>query len=213
MAAAKPVNVALIGTKFMGRAHSNAYLKVGRFFDLPVQPVMHTVCARDPKQTPAFAERWGWANHSTDWRQVVADESIDLVDVCTPNNLHREIAVAALEAGKHVACEKPLSYELGDAGVMREAAKKAAKRKNPPQTFVWFSYRGCPALALARKLVREGRIGRIFHVRANYLQGWAGPETPLVWRFRSDVAGSGAHGDLGAHSIDAARCRSKPASS
>lgn len=203
MAKKRDINVALIGTKFMGRAHSNAYLKVGKFFDLPVRPVMHTVCARDPKQTPAFAARWGWQNSSTDWQSLVASDEIDLVDVCTPNNMHKDIAIAALEHGKHVACEKPLSYTLDEAREMRDAAKKAA-RKNQ-QTFVWFSYRGCPALGLARELVRQGKIGRIYHVRANYLQGWAGPDTPLVWRFRGDVAGSGSHGDLGAHSIDAAR--------
>jgi predicted dehydrogenase len=199
----KDLNVALVGTKFMGRAHSNAYMKVGKFFDLPVNPLMHTVCARDPEQTPAFAERWGWANSSTDWKSVVKSEQIDLVDVCTPNNMHKDIAIAALEQGKHVACEKPLSYTLDEARQMRDAAKKAAKKQ--AKTFVWFSYRGCPALALARQLVREGKIGQIYHVRANYLQGWAGPDAPLVWRFRGDVAGSGSHGDLGAHSIDAAR--------
>jgi predicted dehydrogenase len=117
--------------------------------------------------------------------------------------MHKDIAIAALEAGKHVACEKPLSYTLDEARQMKQAAAKVKRRKQ--QTFVWFSYRGCPALALARQLVQEGRIGRIFHVRANYLQGWAGPDAPLVWRFRGDVAGSGSHGDLGAHSIDAAR--------
>ena len=201
--ASKQINVGLIGTKFMGRAHSNAYMTVGRFFDLPVDPVMHTVCARDPEATPAFARRWGWHNHSLDWQQTIHNEAIDLVDVTTPNNMHKDIAIAALEAGKHVACEKPLSYTLDEARQMKQAAAKAKRRKQ--QTFVWFSYRGCPALALARQLVQEGRIGRIFHVRANYLQGWAGPDAPLVWRFRGDVAGLGSHGDLGAHSIDAAR--------
>ncbi|MBI1368352.1 MAG: gfo/Idh/MocA family oxidoreductase [Planctomycetes bacterium] len=196
-------NVALVGTKFMGRAHANAYLKVAKFFNLPVEPVMHTVVGRDPVGTPAFAKRWGWANSSTDWKAVVANDEIDLIDVCTPNNYHEPIAVAALEAGKHVACEKPLAATLEVARSMRDAAAKA-KRKGV-KTAVWFSYRGCPALALARQLVQEGKIGRIFHVRANYLQGWAGPDTPLVWRFDGKVAGSGAHGDLGAHIIDAAR--------
>ncbi len=197
------INVGLVGTRFMGRAHSNAYLSVGRFFDLPLEPVMHTVAGRDPRATAAFAGRWGWAGHTARWRDVVDSEAIDLVDVCTPNALHRDIAIAALEAGKHVACEKPLAATLDDARQMRDAAKAARRRK--ARTFVWFSYRGCPALALARRFVREGRIGRIYHVRANYLQGWGGPDTPLVWRFRGDVAGSGAHGDLGAHLIDAAR--------
>ncbi|MEX0745711.1 MAG: Gfo/Idh/MocA family oxidoreductase [Phycisphaeraceae bacterium] len=203
MTSSKQTNVGMVGTKFMGRAHSNAYLKVSRFFNLPTEPVMHTVAARDPQGTAAFARQWGWARHTTRWQEMVADDAIDLVDICTPNNMHKDIAIAALEAGKHVACEKPLSYTLDEAREMRDAAKKA--RRRGAQSFVWFSYRGCPALALARQLVREGKIGQIYHVRANYLQGWAGPDTPLVWRFRSDVAGSGSHGDLGAHSIDAAR--------
>ncbi len=196
-------NVALIGTKFMGRAHSNAYMKVGKFFDLPVQPVMHTVCGRDAKHTPAFAEKWGWQNDSLDYEEMVQNDEIDLVDVTSPNNMHAPMSIAALEAGKHVACEKPLSYKLDVAREMKEAASKAKRKKQ--QTFVWFSYRGCPAIGVARQLVKEGRIGRVFHIRANYLQGFAGPDTPLVWRFRGDVAGSGAHGDLGAHSIDIAR--------
>lgn len=196
-------NVALVGTKFMGRAHANAYLKVGKFFDLPVEPVMHTVAARDPVATPAFAKRWGWANAVTDWKRVIADPEVNLVDIATPNNMHEPITTAALEAGKHVACEKPLAATLDVARAMRDTAKKAAKKG--AKTFVWFSYRGCPALALARKFVQQGKIGRIYHVRANYLQGWAGPGTPLVWRFDKKVAGSGAHGDLNAHIIDAAR--------
>ncbi|MDH3585342.1 MAG: Gfo/Idh/MocA family oxidoreductase [Phycisphaerae bacterium] len=203
MAKKKTCNVALVGTKFMGRAHANAYLKVGKFFDLPVQPVMHTVAARDKVATPAFADRWGWANASTNWRAVVENDEVDLVDVCTPNNYHEPIAIAALENGKHVACEKPLAATLDVARRMRDAARKA-KRKGV-RTFVWFSYRGCPAQGLARQMVQQGKLGQIYHVRANYLQGWAGPDTPLVWRFSGKVAGSGAHGDLGAHSIDAAR--------
>ncbi|MBI1372647.1 MAG: gfo/Idh/MocA family oxidoreductase [Phycisphaera sp.] len=194
-------NVAMIGTKFMGRAHANAYLKVAKFFDLPVNPVMHTVCGRNAEQTPAFAERWGWKHASLNWKDVVKDPEVDFVDICTPNNFHEPIAVAALENGKHVACEKPLAASLDVARKMRDAAK-AAKKKGA-KTFVWFSYRGCPALGVARDLV--SKMGPVYHVRANYLQGWAGPDTPLVWRFIGKVAGSGAHGDLGAHSIDAAR--------
>jgi len=199
----KQCNVALVGTKFMGKAHSNAYLKVGKFFDLPTQPVMHTICGRDPEETPAFGQRWGWQNHSLDWKELINNDEVNLVDIATPNNMHEPIATAALEAGKHVACEKPLAATLDVARAMRDAAKKA--RKKGAKTFVWFTYRGCPAQALARKFVQQGKIGDIYHVRANYLQGWAGPDTPLVWRFKGDVAGSGAHGDLGAHSIDAAR--------
>ncbi|MEX2672808.1 MAG: Gfo/Idh/MocA family oxidoreductase [Phycisphaeraceae bacterium] len=196
----KQCNVALIGSKFMGKTHSNAYLKVGKFFDLPVDPVMHTLVARDPDATASFAKRWGWQHASTDWEKVVRDDDIQLVDVATPNNTHAPMAIAALEAGKHVACEKPLASTLDEARQMRDAAAKADGK-----TLTWFSYRGCPALALAQRMVAKGKLGRIYHVRANYLQGWAGPDVPLLWRFKGETAGSGAHGDLGAHIIDAAR--------
>ncbi len=199
----KTCNIGMVGTKFMGRAHANAWMKVGKFFDLASNPVMHTVCGRDPVGTPAFADQWGWANSSTNWKEMVKDDEIDLVDICTPNNMHEPIATAALENGKHVACEKPIAATLDVARRMRDAARKA--KKKGVKTFVWFSYRGCPALALARQFVQQGKIGKVYHVRANYLQGWAGPDTPLVWRFDRKVAGSGAHGDLGAHIIDAAR--------
>jgi predicted dehydrogenase len=197
----KRINIALIGSKFMGRAHSNAYLNAPKFFDLPVEPIMHTLCARDADATAAFAKQWGWAHSSTDWQRVVADDAIDLVDVGTPNHVHREQAVAALEAGKHVACEKPLAGTLDDARAMLAAAKKARKCK----TFVWYNYRRCPAVALAHQLVKQGKLGRIYHVRAAYMQDWGGPDTPLLWRFQSKKAGSGAHGDLNAHIIDMAR--------
>ena len=196
-----PLNVCLIGQKFMGRAHSNAWLSAPRFFeDLPVTPVMHTVVARNAAELAAFAGRWGWGRHTTDWAAAVADPDVHLVDVTTPNNKHREIVLAALAAGKHVACEKPLAATLADAAAMRDAAATAAGR-----TFVWYSYRRVPAVALAHQLVKAGRIGRIYHVRAYYLQDWAGPDVPLVWRFDKDQAGSGSHGDLGAHLIDMAR--------
>lgn len=198
---AKSCNVLLIGSKFMGRTHSNAYLKVAKFFDLPQEPVMHTLCARNEAETKAFAKRWGWQHVSTDWQDAVANPEIDLVDIGTPNHVHKDMALAALEAGKHVACEKPLAGSLDDAREMVKAAKKARKLK----TYVWFNYRRCPALTLAHKLIAEGRLGRIYHVRCFYLQDWGGPDTPLVWRFKGDVAGSGALGDLCAHSIDAAR--------
>ena len=197
----KPLNICLIGQKFMGRTHSNAYLKVEKFFDLPRRPVMHTICGRDAAELIEFAQRWGWRQASTDWKRAVMDEEIDLVDVGTPNHVHREQAIAALEAGKHVACEKPLAGTLKDAREMMEAARKARKQ----QTFVWYNYRRVPAVALAHQLVREGRIGRIYHVRAYYLQDWGGPDTPLLWRFQKKLAGSGAHGDLNAHVIDMAR--------
>jgi predicted dehydrogenase len=197
----KPCNVALIGTKFMGRAHSNAWLKVAKFFDLPMDPVMHTLIARNPAETAAFAARWGWRNHTTDAAAAIRNPEITIVDVTTPNNAHRDLSIAALEAGKHVACEKPLAATLADAKAMMDAAKKAKKC----QTFVWYNYRRCPAVALAHQLVKEGRLGRIYQIRGAYLQDWAGPNTPLMWRFQGDVAGSGALGDLCAHTIDAAR--------
>jgi predicted dehydrogenase len=196
----KTVNVALIGTKFMGRAHSNAYIKADKFFDLPVMPVMHTVVARNESETKEFADRWGWQNASTDWQSAVASPEIDLVDVVTPNNVHAEHTMAALEAGKHVACEKPLANTLDNARQMVEAAEKASGR-----TFVWYNYRRCPAVALAHQICRDGKLGRIYQVRGCYLQDWAGPETPLMWRFDGEVAGSGALGDLCAHTIDTAR--------
>ena len=194
--------VALIGSKFMGRAHSNAWRQVGRFFDVAREPMLHTIAARDPEDLASFAERWGWANTTTQWKDIAKDEEVELVDVSTPNHVHAEQAIAMLEAGKHVACEKPLAGTLADARAMRDAAKKA-KRKC--KTFVWYNYRRCPAVALAHQLVQEGKVGRVFHIRARYLQSWGGPNTPLVWRFEKKSAGSGAHGDLNAHIIDMAR--------
>jgi predicted dehydrogenase len=194
------INVALLGSKFMGRAHSNAWLNVARFFDTDPAPVMHTVIGRNATELDAFAARWGWAVTSTDWRAAVTADEIDLVDIGTPNNVHAEQAIAALEAGKHVACEKPLAGTLADAEAMTAAAATA-----PGRTFVWYNYRRVPAVALAHQLVRGGALGRIYHARACYLQSWGGPDTPLLWRFQGDVAGSGAHGDLNAHIIDAVR--------
>jgi predicted dehydrogenase len=194
------INVALLGSKFMGRAHSNAWLNVGKFFDVDPLPVMHTVVGRNATELEAFATQWGWAHSSTDWRSTVSSDEIDLVDIGTPNNVHAEEAIAALEAGKHVACEKPLAGTLADAEAMAAAAGAAAG-----QTFVWYNYRRVPAVALAHQIVQSGAIGRIYHVRACYLQSWGGPDTPLLWRFQGDVAGSGAHGDLNAHIIDAVR--------
>jgi predicted dehydrogenase len=194
-------NVALFGQKFMGRAHSNAYLKAGRFFNLPIAPVMHTIVGRDLISLAPFADRWGWKNYATAWKDVIKDTEIDLVDISTPNNNHAEQAVAALSAGKHVACEKPLAGTLKDARLMKNAATKARKCK----TFVWYNYRRCPAVALAHQMVKEGRLGKIYHIRARYLQDWATPDIPLVWRFQKKYAGSGAHGDLNAHIIDMAR--------
>jgi predicted dehydrogenase len=195
-------NVCLIGNKFMGRAHANAYLKVNKFFTaLPSQVAMHTVVGRNVGENDTFARRWGFANTSNDWKAAVKNPEIDLVDVTSPNNAHAEMSIAALEAGKHVACEKPLAGSLDDARAMRDAAKKAKKSK----TFVWYVYRRVPAVALAHQLVKAGKIGRIYHIRAFYLQDWASPDVPLIWRFSKKVSGSGSHGDLGAHIIDMAR--------
>jgi predicted dehydrogenase len=194
------VNVALIGSKFMGRAHSNAWLKVAKFFPVDPLPVMHTVVGRDAGDLEAFAQRWGWQHASTDWQAVVQSPEVGLVDIATPNHVHAEQAIAALEAGKAVACEKPLAGTLADAQSMADAAAAAGGR-----SFVWFNYRRVPAVALAKRLVATGALGRIYHARAAYLQSWGGPDTPLLWRFQGDVAGSGAHGDLNAHIIDMVR--------
>lgn len=194
------INVALLGSKFMGRAHSNAWSQVGRFFDVSPVAVLHTVAARNEQELAAFATTWGWRDSTTDWRAAVTNEDIDIVDIATPNNVHAEAAIAALDAGKHVACEKPLAGTIEDAEMMAAAAAGAQGR-----TFVWFNYRRVPAVALAHRIVASGMLGRIFHVRAAYLQSWGGPDTPLLWRFQGEVAGSGAHGDLNAHIVDTVR--------
>jgi predicted dehydrogenase len=199
--AKEKINVCLIGQKFMGRTHSNGYLKAPKFFDLPLEPVMHTIAGRNAAELEEFAQRWGWQHASTDWKEAIANPEIGLVDVGTPNNMHAEMTIAALEAGKHVASEKPLAGTFAEARMMRDAARKAKKSK----TFVWYNYRRVPAIALAYQMVKEGKIGRIYHVRAQYLQDWAGPDVPLIWRFQKKVSGSGAHGDLNAHIIDTAR--------
>lgn len=197
----KQLRVLLIGGGFMGKAHSNAYLKAAKFFDLPVEPVMACLCRRDASSLQATADRWGWQAVESDWRKAIRRDDIDLVDISTPNNLHRDMAVAAAQAGKMIFCEKPLAMNVREARQMVEAAKKAKVR-----TFVAFNYRRCPAVSLAKQLVDEGRIGRIYHIRACYLQDWImDPAFPLVWRLRKEVSGSGAHGDINAHIIDMAR--------
>ncbi|MDJ0497051.1 MAG: Gfo/Idh/MocA family oxidoreductase [Acidimicrobiia bacterium] len=194
------LNITLLGSKFMGRAHSNAWSQVGRFFDVHPRPVLHTVVARNAAELADFAKQWDWANYTTDWNAAVTADETDLVDIATPNRAHREAAIVALEAGKHVACEKPLAATLEDAEAMAAAAAAA-----PGRTFVWFNYRRVPAVALAHRIVASGALGRIYHARASYLQSWGGPNTPLLWRFQGDIAGSGAHGDLNAHIVDAVR--------
>lgn len=194
------INVALIGQGFMGRSHSNAWGQVNKFFKPPIRAVMHTVFGQPEEKPEEFARNWGWQHASTDWPAVVRSPDIGLVDVVTPNYMHAPVAIAALEAGKHVACEKPLAGTLADARAMAEAARKAKGK-----TFVWFNYRRCPAVALAHLLVKQGKIGEIRHVRAVYLQDWANESVPLLWRFDKNLAGSGAHGDLNAHIIDMTR--------
>jgi predicted dehydrogenase len=199
----RPLPVALIGQQFMGRAHSNAWGQAGRVFDGPRRPLLHAVAARDARSLEAFAGRWGWSRWTDDWRTLAGDPAVELVDVATPNHLHKEQSLAMLAAGKHVACEKPLAGTLADARAMRDAAARAARRGT--RTFVWFNYRRCPAVGLAYHLLREGRLGAVRHVRALYLQSWGGPDAPRSWRFQAKLAGSGAHGDLNAHMIDLAR--------
>ena len=194
-------NIALLGQKFMGRAHSNAYLKAARFFNVPLEPVMHTIVGLDLIALAPFANRWNWKKYSTSWKEIVKDPAINLVDICTPNYMHAEQALTAIQIGKHVACEKPMATTLKDARAMRNAAIRSRKSK----TFVWYNYRRCPAAALAYQFVQDGRLGDILHIRATFLQDWAGPETPLSWRFQKKYAGSGAHGDLNSHLVDLTR--------
>lgn len=197
----KFLNVALIGYKFMGKAHSQAWRTVGRFFDLDLDPVMKVVCGRDAGAVAEFARRWGWENSSADWREVVLREDVDVVDVSTPGSTHAEISIAAAEAGKHVFCEKPLTFTVAEGKKML-----AAVRKSGVKHMVNFNYRLCPAVSLAKQMIDDGAIGEIRHIRCTYLQDWlVDPKFPMNWRLRQEVAGSGAHGDLGAHSIDLAR--------
>ena len=194
------VNVALIGQGFMGRTHSNAWGQVAKFFKPPLKPVMHAVYGQQAEDPAAYAAKWGWKSHSTDWEALVRNADVDLVDVVTPNYMHAPVAMAAIAAGKAVSCEKPIAGTIEEARKMVQAAKKAKVK-----TFVWYNYRRCPAVATAYQLVRDGKIGQIRHVRAYYLQDWADESVPLVWRFDKKLAGSGALGDLAAHIIDMTR--------
>lgn len=196
------LGIAMIGHAFMGAAHSQAWRVAPRFFDLPVRPVMSVLAGRDAGRTRAAAERLGWAEAVTDWKAVLDRDDVHVVDICTPGDTHAEIAVAALEAGKHVLCEKPMANTVAEAVAMAEAAARAAERG--VRAMVGFSYRRVPALGLARDLVAQGRLGRIHHVRAQYLQDWiVDPAAPLSWRLDKEKAGSGALGDIGAHIVDA----------
>jgi predicted dehydrogenase len=198
------IGVGMVGYAFMGRAHSQAWRNVGAFFDLPYAPAMVALAGRDRDQATEAADRLGWGAVETDWRALIHRDDVRVVDICTPGDTHAEIAIAALEAGKHVLCEKPLANTVAEALAMSEAADRA--RPAGVRAMVGFNYRRVPALALAREMVAEGRLGTIRHVRAQYLQDWiVDPEFPLVWRLDVDKAGSGALGDIGAHIIDAAQ--------
>ena len=202
--ASPTLGVGMVGYAFMGAVHSQAWRTAGRFFDLPLSPAMVALCGRDAAAVSAAADRLGWASAETSWKSLLTRDDVHLVDVCTPGDTHAEIAIAALEAGKHVLCEKPLANSVGEAEDMVEAA--AAARSRGVRSMVAFNYRRIPAVALARKLVVDGRIGTVRHVRAQYLQDWiVDPEFPLVWRLQKDRAGSGALGDIGAHVIDLAQ--------
>jgi predicted dehydrogenase len=194
------IGIGLVGYKFMGRAHSNAYRQVARFFDVDPAPRMAAICGRDEAGVREASETLGWESYETDYRKLIARDDVGLVDVATPGNTHREIVLTALEAGKHVLCEKPLANTLSEAREMLIAARNAGT-----VNMVCFNYRRTPAVQLAKKLVEEGRLGEIRHWRATYLQDFImDPSFPLIWRLKKEVSGSGALGDIGAHIIDLA---------
>ena len=196
------LGIGMVGYAFMGAAHSQAWRNAHRFFDLPLRPRMVVLGGRSEDAVRVAAERLGWADVETDWRRLVARDDVDLVDIATPGDTHAPIAVAALAAGKHVLCEKPLANTVADA----EAMVAAAAAHPDLVAMVGFSYRRMPAIQLARRLVAEGRIGTVRHVRAQYLQDWlADPQAPWVWRVDRERAGSGALGDIGAHVVDLAQ--------
>jgi predicted dehydrogenase len=196
----KQINVGMVGYKFMGKAHSHAYRDLPMFFPKALTPVMKRVCGRDKAGVEQAAKQFGWESYVTDWRELVAAPDIDLIDINAPSDAHKEIALAAAKAGKHIFCEKPLALSLADAREMLQAAEQAGITH-----MVGFNYRFAPAVQLAKKLVEEGRLGKIHHFRAWFLQDWiVDPDFPLVWRLQKDIAGSGSHGDLGAHLIDLA---------
>ncbi|MEU4670792.1 Gfo/Idh/MocA family oxidoreductase [Amycolatopsis sp. NPDC023774] len=198
------IGVGMVGYAFMGAAHSQAWRTVHHAFDVPLTPRMAVLCGRDAAAASAAAEKLGWDSVETDWKRLVDSDEVGLVDICTPGDTHAEIALAALAAGKHVLCEKPLANTVAEAAAMAAAAEDAAARG--VRSMVAFNYRRVPALAFARKLVADGRLGQLRHVRAQYLQDWiVDPEFPLVWRLQRELAGSGALGDIGAHIVDLAQ--------
>lgn len=195
------LRVAMVGHGFMGAAHSQGWRVAPRFFDLPLQPEMHLLVGRNPETTAASAAKWGWAETSTDWREAVERDDIDIVDIVTPGDTHYEIALAALRAGKHVICEKPLANTVEEAEEMAAAANEATARG--VRSMVGFTYRRVPAAVFARQMIAAGKLGDIRQVRAEYLQDWlTDADAPLTWRLQKDRAGSGSLGDIGAHAID-----------
>ena len=200
----KPYNIGMIGYGFMGRAHSSAYANVNHYFDLPYKPVLKAVCARDKAKAEKFAEQWGYESVETDWKKLLERKDIDAVDICTPNNLHKEIAIAAAKAGKAILCEKPLAMNVAEGEEMCEEVEKAGVAN-----IVWYNYRRVPAVTFAKQLIDEGKLGRIFHYRAQFLQDWTiSADLPqggaALWRLDAAAAGSGVTGDLLAHCIDTA---------
>jgi len=198
------LRIGMVGYGFMGRTHSNAFLTAPRFFDLPYQPELTAICARNADRAKAFAENWGYQSTETDWRKLIARDDIDLIDIAAPNNMHMDIAIAAAEAGKMIMCEKPLGRTAVESQKMVDAVEKA---KVP--NMVWYNYRRIPAVTLAKHMIDEGQLGRIFHYRAKFLQDWTiSEDLPQggegLWRLDKSVAGSGVTGDLLAHCIDTA---------
>lgn len=197
----RTINVGMIGYKFMGKAHSHALFDLNFFFDLDLRPVRKIICGRHLDPLKQAAEKWGWEEYETSWEKVVTREDVGVVDICTSTNTHCDIAVLAAENKKHIFCEKPLAMNVKEAKKMVEAVEKAGVKH-----MVGFNYRRVPAIAYAKKLIEEGKIGKIYHFRAAYLQDWiVDPEFPLIWKLRKEIAGSGPHGDLNSHMVDLAR--------
>jgi len=197
----KELNVAIIGCQFMGKAHSNAWKNVSSFFDLNVRPVMKVACDLNEDVAKEFARTWGWEQTETDWKKVIERDDIDIIDIAAPPAIHRDISVAAAKAGKHVFCEKPIALNAAEAQEMYDAAQEAGIVH-----YLNHEYRKCPAVVLAKQLIDEGKIGRIFHWRGAYLQSWlVDPNFPLTWHLRKETAGSGAQAGINSHCVDLAR--------
>lgn len=195
------MNVAIIGYKFMGKAHSNAWKNVTNFFDVPIKPVLKVACGRTEEAVKEFADRWGWQEVETDWKKVVERDDVDIVDISTPPSLHHPIALAAAKAGKHIFCEKPIALTSSEALEMYEAAEKAGVVH-----YLNHNYRRCPAVMLAKEMIDGGKLGKIYHWRGCYLQSWTmDPDFPLTWHMQKEIAGMGSNGGINSHSVDLAR--------